>query len=793
MNHCLHCGDTILLNTSKYKDTSFCCEACKTVYEILSSNNLAHYYSIESNAGINPNHSTQSDFSFLNNDTGDRLLSFKDELISIVKFQLPTIHCSSCIWLLENLYRINNGVKKVNVNFTKKEATIHFHHDEINLAELANLLQKIGYKPEIHLDQIEQKENVSTNNKLIYQIAVAGFSFGNIMFLGFTEYFDTHNDMPQELNSFFGWIAFALSLPVLFYASTGYFKSAYTGIRNKYMNIDIPISLGIVALFIQSTYEVISKQGLGYFDSLSGLVFFLLLGKLFQNKTYQKLSFDRDYKSYFPISILKITDGTEISCPITEIQVGDTIRVKNEEIIPCDSILSESEAHIDNSFITGESKLVIAKKGDLIYSGAKNIGKSIKLSVHKEVSQSYLTQLWNQDVFKSNKKSINDITNTISKYFTISVLSIAFVAFLFWLRTDYSKAIYVLSSVLIVACPCALALSAPFTLGNTLRILGKEGFYLKNGQVIEQIAKIQNIIFDKTGTLTQKDTKGVSFHGTKLTKEQKTYIHTLTKQSSHPLSTAINRFLQINETYTLSSYSEVLGKGIEGIFNKQKVKLGSADFIGVDNTSENTRIYISIDSSILGYFQIEHVYRPKLAKLFNSLAKNYKLGVLSGDTNASKTELKKMLPKGSYLGYNKKPIEKLEQIKKLQKNKQYVMMIGDGLNDAGALKQSDVGISISENLNSFTPASDAILDASAFIKLPNYLRFCKDSINIIKCSFVISWLYNLVGLYFAVQGLLSPVIAAILMPLSSITIVVFTSVSTNLLSKHRRIQSASLA
>lgn len=786
---CFHCGDEIHKNFITYKNNKFCCYACKNVFEILSLHNLGDYYNIDKKAGVNPQFNKQHDFSYLDESSiSGQLLIFNDSIISLVKFKLPSIHCSSCIWLLENLHRLNPGIKKVVVNFTKKEATIHFHHQEIRLSELAHLLQKIGYKPEINLDNL-MKVEAKSDNKLLYQIAVAGFSFGNIMFLGFTEYFDTLKDMPNDLLSFFGWIAFGLSIPVVFYSARDYFVSAWRGLTNKFINIDTPISIGIIALFIQSIYEVSTLKGLGYFDSLSGLVFFLLLGKMFQNKTYQKLSFDRDYKSYFPISIIKITGKNEIPTSITEINIGDLIRVKHEEIIPCDSILVDQESLIDNSFITGESNEIEAKKGDQIYAGAKNVGKSILLKVKKEVSQSYLTQLWNQDSFKKEQNSINTITDKISKYFTLSILSISSIAFFFWLGIDQSKAIYVLSSVLIVACPCALALSAPFTLGNTLRIFGNAGFYLKNSQVIEQIAKISHIVFDKTGTITQKNENSIIYTGEAISIQNKIYLTALTKQSSHPMSNLIQKHLNCSEDVDIHDYKEVLGQGISASINNTTIKFGSAQFIGVQTNSNKTKVFIQIDNKVLGYFQIEHVFRKNLGALFYDLAQKYKLSILSGDHNYSKADLAKLLPDTSDLLFNQKPEEKFKYIQKEQNHNKKIMMIGDGLNDAGALKQSNVGISICEDINKFTPASDGILDAKSFPQLSKFILLANDSMNIIKASFIISWAYNIIGLYFAIQGLLSPIVAAVLMPLSSISVVLFTSIATKFMALRRGISS----
>ncbi len=780
---CFHCGLDTKDSEVIFDNKSFCCNGCKTVYEIFSANDLTCYYDLQQAPGATPKE-IEGKYNFLENSKIiDQLLEFNDGKTQIVTLYIPHIHCSSCIWILENLNKIHPAISSSIVNFGKKNIRITFNSELISLKDLVILLNSIGYEPFISLDDYSTgKKHI--DRSLIYKLGIAGFAFGNIMFLSFPEYFEMNEFWLNQYKPLFRWIMFAFSLPVVFYCSQEYFISAYKGLRSKILNVDVPIALGILVLFIRSTIEIIFNYGSGFFDSLSGLVFFLLLGKFFQQKTYTFLSFERDYKSYFPIGITKInSEEKEESIQVYDIKKGDRLLIRNEELIPVDCILIKGRAHIDYSFVTGESKVVKKTSGDKLFAGGKQLEGSIEVDVLKTVEQSYLTQLWSNDVFKTDKEqSFTSITNNISQYFTIAVLSIALLTTSYWLFVDSSKALNVFTAVLIIACPCAFALSAPFTYGNILRLLGNKKFYLKNASVIEQLAKINTIIFDKTGTITANKDTSINYEGVELSLEEESLLKSTLRGSNHPLSRSLYNLLKEHDILPLDTYEEYLGEGITGQYKQNQIKVGSAPFVGyaADTSTLNTTVHISSNNTYKGKFTFYNAYRKGLSQLFNKLKKQYDLAILSGDNAGEKENLTKLLPGKTKLLFNQKPEDKLEYIRYHQSEGANVLMIGDGLNDAGALAQSNVGIAISENVNVFSPACDAILDASKFNQLYEYIKISKTALKIIKWSFVLSFIYNVFGLYFAVTGQLAPVFAAILMPLSSISIVSFTTIATNI-------------
>jgi len=781
--NCFHCGQEIEKERISLDNKIFCCNGCKSVYEILNINDLGNFYELNKRSGIRPNDDNISQFDYLDTqEIFDKVTDFSEGNTSLVTFKIPVIHCSSCIWLLESLHTLNPNINYSQVNFTRKNVQISFNHNELKLSELTKFLSNLGYKPVINLETAEKKEEF-LDKTLVIKLAIAGFAFGNGMFFSYPEYagevMGTTDFWMDKYKPLFRFLMFLLATPVVFYSASDYFKSAWFGLKNKIVNIDVPIVLGILMLYGRSIYETLTNYGAGYFDTLCGLLFFMLLGKLFQKRTYSALSYDRDYKSFYPIAVTKVDfNGKQDNILLSDLKIGDRIMVRNQEIIPVDAVLINGEGNIDNSFITGESASIPKKAGDKIFAGGKQIGSALELEVIKTVNQSYLTQLWNKEAFKKYETGLDNLTNEISKYFTFIILAITLIAGIYWGRIDFEKMFQVVAAILIIACPCALALSAPFTFGHVMRILGRNKFYVKDTLTIEKISKIDTLVFDKTGTITHNKKSNVSFEGNDFSDFDLKNIKSLLKNSNHPLSKALYDFVEVEDEYfPVENFREIPGKGYEANVRGTKYKIGSAKLIGQKSKSLETAVYISRNEEFLGKFIFKNEYRDDLKTLFKSLY-GYQIHILSGDNSSEEIKLKTMIPNVTEMAFNQSPEDKLNYIKNLQDHEHKVAMFGDGLNDAGALKQSNVGIAVADDTNSFTPSSDVIMAGVKLVDFEKYLKFCKDAMTIVKITFAISFMYNIVGLGFAVTGHMSPLFAAILMPISSISVVAFTSVAT---------------
>ena len=785
---CYHCGDICRDDSIEKDGKYFCCTGCLYVHELLSDSNLNDFYSLTKSSGLKPKNFAKDEFAFLDeDDIKEKMLHFTIGGTSKVTLFIPEVYCSACIWLLENLYRLNRGVIESKVNFLRKEITITFKSNVTSLRELVELLTSIGYRPKLSVSDLESVKEKNPNKPLYIKLGIAGFAFGNIMLLALPEYF-SGGGLGITFEVFIGYLTLFLATMVL-YSASDYFQSAWTSLKLKHINIDVPISIGILTLYLRSAFDIISNSGPGFLDSMTGLVFFLLIGKVFKQKTFYSLSFDRDFKSYFPLSVIKKKGIEETFISLKSIVIGDRLIIRSNEIIPTDAILRSDAATIDYSFVTGESKPVTVNIGEKIFAGGKQLGASIEIEATKEFYQSYLTELWNHQSFKEkeDESKVSHISDVAAKYFTFAVLFIALSTLAYWLTIDINMAMNNFTAVLIIACPCALALTIPFTYGTTLREYSKRNLFLKNDSIVEKISKITTIVFDKTGTLTDVSKSSVKYYGEELTDNDKVLIRSVAKNSTHPLSRLIYEHFESIDVVDIMDYIEKEGKGIEAIHNGSIVKIGNFSWVkGIltdnrINISENkfnfkteSNVYLSINDVIVGYFRVVPSYRDNLKEMFDQLKDKYKIFVISGDNDSEKDILNIATSNSAELFFNQLPEQKLEFIEKLQNNEEKVMMVGDGLNDAGALKQSDVGIAVADNNSSFTPGSEAILLSDDLTRLPGYLKLSQKSMQTVYISFAISFIYNIVGIILAIQGILSPLIAAIFMPVSSINVVLFT-------------------
>ncbi|MEY3682244.1 MAG: hypothetical protein RLZZ289_768, partial [Bacteroidota bacterium] len=766
---CYHCGDQLPLRPIKQAEHEFCCNGCANVFQILQQNNLGSFYSYEPMAGTKPRKERADQFAFLDlPEIQDRFIQFKNDQQVKVTLSLPSIHCSSCIYLLENLHKIEPRVRQIQVHFARKEAAITFS-PELPFSELATLLQYIGYEPDFSRVEGKTKKRKYT---FLFQLGIAGFAFGSIMLWSTPEYFGLGLDNPNFRN-FTSVLSFLVSIPVLLFSAKDYFISAFKALRSKVINLDVPITIGIIALYLQSLIQIFSWEGAGYMDSFAGFIFFLLIGKWFQSLTYSSLAFDRDYTSFFPVAVQRMEGQVKKIVSVEQLVVGDIMLIRNEEIIPCDSFLLSEEAYVDYSFVTGEAVPTHIFKGDLVYAGGQIQGLAAQLEVKVLTNRSHLTQLWNETRNKIPSNQLIRYQDRIAQYFLVVLLLIALGSGLAWYFIDTALIFKVVVSVLIVACPCALALSAPFTLGNTLRALGKSGLYLKNVTVVEALTGIDIIVLDKTGTLTDPNSYQIDFKYNDLDKRSFAILVNLARHSTHPFSRAFAAQNENIQGIDLEHITETKGEGMTGVIGGESYQLGSAQFTGLGENMGN-ELYLKHNDKKAQLVFKSSWRAGAIQRILNQFQANHCF-VLSGDQNLDAPMLIDLGFKSENLHFNLKPQDKAQMIQKWQQEGKKILFIGDGLNDVGALGLAEVGIALSEDMFRFTPSSDAILDAKYLDKLPELVRLGRYAKRVLQICLAFSLSYNIFGLSFAISGQLTPLFAAIFMPVSSITIVLLST------------------
>lgn len=776
---CYHCGDPCKEDRRVREGKEFCCHGCELVYDLLIEAGLGTYYELERQPGSKQVAAAdeQRVELFALEEVRSKVVEHCEDGIVRARFSIPTMHCSSCIWLLENLPGMEPGILRSRVSFGEKELSVTFKEGILPLPRLVGLLRRIGYGPQV----AGGRPGTATGavpRMLLVRLGVAGFVFGNTMLLSFPEYLGADNEAGLKVG--FQWLTVLLSFPVVFFLSTDFFRGAWAGIRSRTVNIDQPIALGIVALWTRSLHDVLTGSGPGWFDSLAGLLFFLLIGRWYQSYSYRALRFDRTLEDFLPLVVLRRTVAGEEAVKVAALVPGDRIVVRDGELVPVDGILRAGQGRLDNSFITGEPMPVRRDPGDAIKAGGRQRGAAIEVEVLRNFAESRLKQLWAEQESGHDRPAMPRMIDAVARRFTVAVLLVAAGAGLWWWGREPAQVWPVVTAVLIVACPCALALSMPFAYGHAVRLMGKRGLFLRSNQVVERMSRIDAVVFDKTGTLTAREGHELAWLGEPLREDEEKLVHALARCSTHPLSAVIAQ--EFGRAHGIGKQvehvREVPGQGLEGRVDGRDVRIGSAAWCGVDEGPRGAgvaRVHVSLGGAPRGSFAIRKLARAGITDAVQRLGRQYRTALLTGDGQVDPVLSLAFGGRGVRTGCS--PADKQQAVRRWQLEGERVLMVGDGLNDAGALAQADVGITVTESSAALTPASDAIMDAGSLRSLPEHLALARSARRVVVASLGISLCYNVTGVALAVAGQMTPLIAAILMPLSSVSVVAFVTLA----------------
>jgi Cu+-exporting ATPase len=684
------------------------------------------------------------------------------------------------VWLLERLWHLDAGIAASEVDLIRRSVRVEFDRSAITIRQIAELLAAIGYAPSITAEDV--RPSTQAQRRLYLQLGLAGFAFGNIMVFSVPRYANG-TELDGGFQRLFDTLNVSLAIPVLLYSASDFFRSAWHALRTRSMAIEVPLALGLAVLFGRSMVDIATGTGEGYLDSFAGLVFFLLIGRLFQHKVFDRIAFDRTFRSFLPLSV-RVERGRDlVMTPIDDLQPGDVIVVRMQEVVPADAELLEDLAAVDYAFTTGEQAPIRVVKGETVRAGGRVASGALRLRVVRDVSRTRLAALWNNPVFtKPKARWLTNVTTQFGAWFTVGAIALAVAGAAAW-WPDARASAAVATAVLIIACPCALTLSAPITLGTAMGQLGMRGLYVKHPAVVLDMSRIDTIVFDKTGTLTAggppPPTSGYGEAGSArgLSDSGWACVRRLAAESVHPVSrwiatAPIHYDGPIPPPSQPEDVREVAGEGIRGVVDGRVVAIGTAAFVAREAGSVaegpagcthlaagNERDWIQLTASL----------RPGVAEAARELSARYDLRLLSGDHDHERARWTALF--GPHARFRQSPEDKLIAVRDAQREGRHVLMVGDGLNDAGALAAADVGIAVSDETACLAPACDAVIGGDRLAILSAALRYARRARQVVVLCFALSIAYNAIGLWLALTGALTPLAAAILMPVSSLTVV----------------------
>lgn len=776
---CDHCGEPVIHDFPLQEGEvvkHFCCKGCKSVFQILKSNGLDNYYDLKGNEkGLGPVEISQDGFAYL--DDPEFQEKYYQKLDDGYKFTffIEGVHCVACLWLLEKLTDLDIGVTKSQLNMSSAVLIVNFKKGE-SLAAIARKIASFGYRPHPILEDSDLNTHThSEDRKSLIQIGVAFACMGNIMLYAFAVYAGADGVFQKYFHLF----SLVCALPVFFYCALPFYKNAFYSLKNKEPSIDVPIVVAILVGFGMGVYSLLFSKNYFYFDTLTTLVFLLLLARFILKKMQQKSLRAQDLTYLFATKTAnKVIGDHQEEVLTTFLKVGDKVKVGAGETIPIDGKIIQGKSHVNNSLLTGEVKPIAVSKNDQTYMGAQNLTSDFILEVSSEYNETRLGKILNEieQGWKSESR-LSLLTDKISKrfvYFVFSLASLFFLTFSFTagLEVAFDRTL----TLLIITCPCALALTTPLALILGLSAMARNGVIIKNEQTLEKLAQIEEVFFDKTGTLTKGEFEISPIGNFQLSHKEMQLIYALESPSHHPIGHSFIHYLEkrgVTQGVELQNFIETPGVGVSGEYDGSHCEMKA---LRDQFETEETSVGLFREGELLASFSLTDQIKPDSLTLVKKLESyGIKSSLLSGDKLAA---VKKIANRLGFAAENVYGEYSPEEKRGLIQSKKHTLMVGDGINDAIALKAAYVGVAVRGSVDVSLRAADVYLSRPKVIQVSQLIESAKYIIKVIYRNLGFSLLYNVIGIYLAATGQVSPLLAAILMPASSITVLISTIFSS---------------
>ncbi|MCT7535218.1 heavy metal translocating P-type ATPase [Aliarcobacter cryaerophilus] len=794
-NHCHLSFDKKIM--IKENDLNFCCGGCQSVYHILKSENLDSFYEKLGNKTIKAPLQVSND-DLAKFDSENFLNSYttitKDGFVQI-DLILEGIHCAACVWLNEKVLYDTKGVVEANINFTTNKARVVFNSDILKLSDIIKKIRSIGYNAYAYDSSIADKEASKAKQDYFVRMMVAVVCTMNIMMLSVAKYTGFFTGMSLEVKNMIHLAEFILTTPVLFFSGFVFYKGAYFGLKNRIVNMDLLVSSGATMTYVYSLFVLFGAKGESYFDSVAMIITFVLVGKYLEviGKKSAIDTLDK-IKSTLPLEAIVVKDGKKETKALNLVEVGDIIELKIGEKVPVDGKIISGNASFDESSLTGESIPVYKKTGDNIFSGTVILDSTILFEVVKDFKNSTFSSIVTllEDSLNSKPK-IQTLANKISRRFSLIILSIAFITFLVWYYfgldlgfyfegvNQFERSFITAISVVVIACPCALALATPMASLVGISELAKKSLLFKEAKFIETIANATIVVFDKTGTLTKGELEVGFVEFFNKDEKSMNLLYSLLDSSNHPVSLAVKKYIKENfevSNLILEDVKNIEAKGLSARYENIEILGGNEALlkefdvnVNIDLNSKFTQYLFSIDKKIVANFELKDELKDDAKELIEYLKEqNIESIMLTGDNNFVASSIAKELEISNYKA-NLTPKDKADFIKDLKNSGKTVVMVGDGVNDSVALASSDVAIAMGNSADVSMMVSDVVMLNSKLKSLKDAFIISKKTYKHIKQNLAFSLIYNTITIPIAAAGFIIPLFAALSMSLSSLVVV----------------------
>ena len=779
---CSHCHlefskEVMIVEGENY----FCCNGCQGVFHLLNEEGLDSFYEKSKNIKLTPPTENFEDSSTFNTKSFyEQFVKVNSDGFSEVSLIIEGIHCSACVWLNEKALHKMDGVIEANINFTNNKATIVWADDVVKLSQIIDMIRSIGYNAFAY-DASNQEIHANKERKAYYlKMAVAIFASMNIMWIAVAQYAGYFSGMSGDVKTILNIAEGILATPVLFYSGWIFFRGAYYGIKTKVVNMDLLVATGATLTYVYSIYITMMEHGEAYFDSVSMIITFVLIGKFLEVLSKKNAADTLDIiGKNIPSEVKILKDNTISTCRLDDVKVGDIVVVSSGERVLLDGEITKGSGTFDESNLTGESEPIYKDVGDSVVSGTTSIDADIQFRATKDFKHSTLSNLVTLLESSINKKpKIQQMANRLSEYFSTAILTFAFLTFVVWWMWPHSfeTSFMVGISVIVIACPCALALATPVATLVGLGLGASRGILFKEAAQLETMAKIDTLVLDKTGTITVGKPEVIKEH---IYKEfDKKLLYSLVKSSNHPVARGILEYIQMDDMdlILLDEFSQLPALGMSSTCRGLKLLGGNKNLlennnIKIDFDSQNTVFYFVIDEEVVAIYELRDKVKDGAKELVDSLKdKGIETIMLTGDNENIAKKVAKEVGIQNY-NYNQTPQTKAEFIEALHVEGKKIVMVGDGVNDILALAQADIGIVMGSGSDIAVEVGDVVLLDDSLKSLLDAFKISRTTFSLIKQNLYISLGYNAITIPLAMAGYIIPLVAAISMSVSSLLVV----------------------